>query len=92
MGRLAPSYFFWYQPRFSHFLSQHERSHFHSYWSGWSANGQCLLVKQINQTHNTVILSFVRELYCLEHGIHPDGTIPEVSQEEAFIHLEDEPS
>jgi len=22
-------------------------------------------------------MSFVRELYCLEHGIHPDGTIPE---------------
>ena len=21
--------------------------------------------------------TFQRELYCLEHGIHPDGTIPE---------------
>ena len=24
-----------------------------------------------------------RELYCLEHGIHPDGVIPEEYQEEA---------
>ena len=60
----------------SQIIFHHERSNFYPHWSSWGADGQCLLVGLIIKRYS-IVTYLARELYCLEHGIHPDGTIPE---------------
>ena len=75
---------------FCHFVSG---MYLNPHWTGGGPNGQCLLVRNefIFQKQlwtfgscKIYILIFLkytcRELYCLEHGIHPDGMIPPVSR------------
>ena len=75
---------------FCHFVSG---MYLNPHWTGGGPNGQCLLIRNefIFQKQlwtfgscKIYILIFLkytcRELYCLEHGIHPDGMIPPVSR------------
>ena len=76
---------------FCHFVSG---MYLNPHWTGGGPNGQCLLVRNefvFSETAFTeslacqififIFLKYTcRELYCLEHGIHPDGMIPPVSR------------
>ena len=62
--------------------THHEGSYFYPYRPGRGPDGQCMLVRFLSPCTQYKMLT-PRELYCLEHGIHPDGTIPPEYQAEA---------